>query len=155
MKSVLLIIIILGILFSGCVSANDLDSSVYTGPIFETVNQNVVNGVISVNAGEYVYYQLSLPSQAKVSGDFTAFGGSGNDIIVLILDENAYINWINGHSVSAYYNSGQMTTDSISASLPKGNYYLIYSNAFSSFSNKNVNTNVVVSYSICVENCGS
>ena len=98
----LFIALIFGILISGCVSNGE--SSTYKSPVQNTINQNIVNGVIPVEAGKYVYYQFSVPSQASISGDFTAFGGSGNDIKVLILDETAYINWINGHSVSAYYN---------------------------------------------------
>ncbi|MDP3106216.1 MAG: hypothetical protein Q8M95_16615, partial [Candidatus Methanoperedens sp.] len=120
-KGLLFIIIIFGIVTSGCVS-NDKSSSynspIYKSPVYKTINQDIVNGVNPVGAGNYIYYQFSVPSQASISGDFTAFGGSGNDINVLILDETAYINWINGHSVSAYYNSGKMTTGSISASLP-------------------------------------
>lgn len=152
------IVMILGIAISGCVSSSSDKSStyeptIYKSPVYKTIEQNIVNSVIPVGASKYVYYQISVPSQASISGDFTAFGGSGNDIIILVLDETAYINWINGHSVSTYYNSGKMTTGSITASVPKGNYYLIYSNAFSAITNKNVKTNVDVSYTICVENC--
>lgn len=159
MKKVLfLIFILLGLVISGCVSDSSNKSSTYEAPgykspVYKTINQNIANGVIPVGAGSYYYYQFSIPTQASISGDFTAFGGSGNDIIVVLIDETAYINWINGHSVSAYYNSGQMTTGSITANVPKGNYYLIYSNKFSSFSDKNVKTNVDVSYTICAENC--
>jgi hypothetical protein len=155
---VILGLVSLGILMSGCVSgSSDKPSSyvapVYKSPVYKTINQNIVNGFIPVKSGGYVYYQISIPTQASVSGDFTAFGGSGNDINIFILDETAYTNWINKHSVSTYYNSGQMTTGSITASLPAGKYYLIYSNTFSTFSDKNVKTNVDVSYTICVENC--
>lgn len=157
-KGLLTIFIIIGIAISGCVSGSSDKSStyeppLYKSPVYKTINQNIANGVIPVGAGNYNYYQFSVPTQASISGDFTAFGGSGNDILVVILDETAYINWINGHSVSTYYNSGQMTTGSITVSVPKGNYYLIYSNKFSVVSNKNVKTNVDVSYTICIENC--
>lgn len=154
-KGLLFIVIILGIVISGCVSSESstYNSPIYSSPVYKTINKNIVNSVVPVAAGKYVYYQFSVPSQASISGDFTAFGGSGNDIIVLILDETAYINWINGHSVSTYYNSKQMTIGSITASVPSGNYYLIYSNTFSTVSNKNVKTNVDISYTICVENC--
>lgn len=159
MKKILLfIVIVLGILISGCVSNSNYKSSTYEppvskSPVYKTINQNIVNSVIPVGAGKYVSYQFSVPTQASISGDFTAFGGSGNDIEVVILDETAYINWINRHQVQTYYNSGQMTTDSITANVPAGKYYLIYSNTFSTLSNKNVKTNVDVSYTICVENC--
>ncbi len=131
-KDLLFIGIILGILISGCISNK---------------TQTIVDGVVTVEPGKYVNYQFSVPSQATVSGNFTASGGSGNDIRVLILDETSYINWINGHNVSTYYDSGQMTTGSIAADVPKGSYYLIYSNTFSIASAKNVKTKVDVMYS--------
>ncbi len=131
-KGLLFIAIMLGILISGCVSNK---------------TQTIVDGVVTVEAGKYVNYQFSVPSQASVSGNFTASGGSGNDIRVLILDETSYVNWINGHNVSTFYDSGQITTGSITASLPKGSYYLVYSNTFSIASSKNVKTKVDVMYS--------
>jgi hypothetical protein len=128
-----LFIIILGIAISGCISN-------------QHITQTIVDGDIPVGAGKYVYYQFSIPSQGSISGNFTALGGGGNDINILILDETSYVNWINGHNVSTYYNSGQMTTGSITTTLPAGKYYLIYSNTFSTFSDKKVKTKVDVSY---------
>jgi hypothetical protein len=80
------------------------------------VTVNIVNGLITVNAGAYEDYTFTVPSGAsniQVSGSFTASGGSGNDIKVYIFDQTDYINWENGHSASAYYQSGQTTTGSI------------------------------------------
>lgn len=130
-KGLLFIAVIFGIVISGCVG-------------YKT--QTIVDSVITVEAGKYVNYQFSVPSQASVSGNFTASGGSGNDIRVLILDETSYINWVNGHNVSTYYDSGQITTGKITAKLPKGNYYLVYSNTFSIASTKNVKTRVDITY---------
>jgi hypothetical protein len=111
---------------------------------------NLVNGLLTINAGSYEYYSFTIPSGAsdiQVSGSFTASGGSGNDIRIYILDSTSFTNWKNGHSVSTYYNSGQMTTGTISATLPSsGTYYLVYDNTFSLFSQKNVNTWATLSY---------
>jgi len=111
---------------------------------------NLVNGLLTINGGNYQYYQFTVPSGASdihVSGTFTASGGSGNDIRIYVLDNTSFVNWKNGHSVSTYYNSGQMTTGSISATLPSdGTYYLVYDNTFSVFSQKNVNTRATLSY---------
>ncbi len=126
----LFVAIILGMAISGCV----------------TKTENIVDGVVTVEAGKYVDYKFSAPNQALVSGNFTASGGSGNDIRVLILNETAYTNWVNGHDVSTYYDSGQLTTGSITASVPKGNYYLVYSNTFSTVSSKSVTTKVTITY---------
>lgn len=46
---------------------------------------NLTNGLLTVIAGTYEYYQFVVPSGAsniEVSGTFTASGGSGNDIKV-------------------------------------------------------------------------
>ena len=97
-------------------------------------NINIVNGLITVNAGQDEYYEITVPSNtqsATVSGSFTASGGSGNDIIVSIMDYTDYVNWQNGHNATAYYTSGKETTGTISAILPGGvTYYLVYDNQF-------------------------
>lgn len=114
------------------------------------VSINIVNGEISVSAGQYEDYQITVPAganSAQLSGSFTASGGSGNDIIVLVMDQTDFVNWQNGHQASTLYNSGQLTTASISASLSEsGTYYLVYSNSFSTFSSKSVNTSADLTY---------
>ncbi len=130
-KGLLFSALILGIAISGCIGYN---------------TETVVDSIITVEPGKYVNYQFSVPSQATVSGNFTASGGTGNDIRVLILDETSYVNWANGHSVSTYYDSGQITTGRITATIPEGKYYLIYSNTFSAVSTKIVKTKVDITY---------
>jgi len=124
------------------------ESSTTTVPV--PTSSNVVNGLISVSARQYEAYQVNIPNSAynaQLSGTFTASGGSGNDIIVYVMDATSYVNWQNGHQGSTYYNSGQTTTGSFSVNFPtSGTYYLVYSNTFSTFSTKNVNTQVNLSY---------
>jgi hypothetical protein len=122
-----------------------------SGSIFPTTHTvNLVNGLVTINANYYEYYTFTIPSGAsniQVSGSFTASGGSGNDIKVLILDQSDFTNWQNGHSAQTYYQSGQETTGTISATLPtSGTYVLVYDNTFSLISQKNVNTEADVSY---------
>lgn len=63
------------------------------------------------------------------------------------MDYTDYVNWQNGHNATAYYTSGKETTGTISAILPGGaTYYLVYDNQFSTFSQKDVNTQVNVAY---------
>jgi type II secretory pathway pseudopilin PulG len=111
---------------------------------------NIVNGLITVQAGGYNYYPFTMAAgttSISVNGSFTASGGSGNDIAVFVMDETNFINWKNGHQANAYYSSGQLTTGTISATLPSsGAYDLVYSNTFSTFSSKNVQTTVNVYY---------
>ena len=121
----------------------------------QTSTSNVVNGVITVGARNHQAYQFGVPADAynaQISGTFTASGGSGNDIIVYVFDSTNYVNWENGHQSSAYYNSGQVTTDSFSINLPAGGtYYLVYDNSFSFLSSKNVNTQANLAYSESVQ----
>lgn len=116
-----------------------------------TYTVNIVNGLITVNANDYACYPFFVPSGAtnvQAQGSFTASGGSGNDIIVLIMDSTEFINWQKGNQTGAYYDSGQLTTSSFDAPLPSGSgtYYLVYSNTFSITSQKNVNTQANLSY---------
>ena len=111
---------------------------------------NIVNGLITVQPGGYNYYPFTVAAGAttvSVTGSFTASGGSGNDIDVFVTDQTNFVNWQNGHQATSFYNSGQLTTATISASLPDGGtYYLVYSNTFSSVSSKNVQTTANLSY---------
>lgn len=111
---------------------------------------NIVNGLITVGANSYDDYQFSVPSGASgasIQGSFTASGGSGNDVVVIVMDSTDFTNWANGHSANTLYYSGQMTTGTISASLTAGDtYYLVYNNQFSILSSKNVQTTVNLTY---------
>jgi hypothetical protein len=121
------------------------------GILPSTHTVSIVNGLITVNAGEYEYYQFYVPPGATnvhVRGSFTASGGSGNDIAVLIMDSTEFSNWQNGHQAGAYYDTSQLTTSSFDVPLPSGSgtYVLVYSNTFSFISQKNVNTQANLSY---------
>jgi hypothetical protein len=121
------------------------------GTIPSTQTVNIVNCLITVNAGGYEYYQIIVPlgaSDVQVQGSFTASGGSGNGIVVLIMDTREFVNWQNSHQASAYYDSGQLTTSNFNVTLPSGSgtYYLVYSNTFSIGSQKNVNTQANLRY---------
>jgi hypothetical protein len=116
-----------------------------------TQTLNIVNGLVTVNAGDYEYFQFVVPvgaSNVHVEGSFTASGTWGNDIEVLIVDSMDFVNWQNGYQASTYYNSGQLSNSSFDVPRPSVSraYYLVYSNTFSIMSNKNVNTQANLSY---------
>ena len=146
----LFLVIIVFAAISAMNSANSNGSGNGLNILPTTHTTNIVNGLVTVNANSYEEYTFTIPSGAssiQVSGSFTASGGSGNDIKVLIVDQSDFVNWENGHTCQCYYQSGQETTGSISASLPSsGTYVLVYDNTFSLFSQKNVNTQVNLSY---------
>jgi hypothetical protein len=113
-------------------------------------NVVILNGSTSVNALGYRYFWFDVPSIAinpTISGTFTGSGSLGNDIRVYVLTSTDFINWINGHQVSTYYNSGVIATASFSVKLVPGQkYYLVFDNTFSLFSGKNVIGDITFSY---------
>jgi hypothetical protein len=115
------------------------------------VSQKIATGQIAVKAGGYVQYRIRIEPEmreARVTGSFNASGGSGNDIEVVIAGENEYTNWINGHEARVFYGThGKKTTDSFDVRLAPGEYYLAFSNKFSTFTDKYVFLEVDLKYS--------
>ena len=150
--TLIILVVVIVVVIVGAVIATIIAIGTFTVLRTATMQHtaNIVNGLITVPAGQYEYYQFAPPAGStliSVSGSFTASGGSGNDIVVLVMDQTNFVNWQNGHTASAYYNSGQLTTGTITASLPSGGtYYLVYSNTFSGFSSKTVQTTADLSY---------
>jgi hypothetical protein len=113
----------------------------------------LLNGTVTVNSGSYWYLQFVVPPnsnpQIHVSGNFTASGGSGNDIRVYVMSESSFRTggfpeW--GKSFNAYYDSRQVTAATFSVELPSaGTYYLVFDNIFSD-SQKKVDAQVNLSY---------
>jgi len=110
----------------------------------------IANETLSVRPGGYVYYTVEVPSYAinpQLTISFTASGGSGNDIYVLVMDSTDFINWQNGHSAYTIYNSGKVTAASTTVYLPgPGTYYIVFDNTFSWISTKTVSVNIVLQY---------
>ena len=118
---------------------------------WETQTQNLVNATITVSPGYHdipFSVNLSTMTSPTVTGSFTASGGSGNDINVIIMNSTDFINWSNKHQVYPLYSSGQLTTGNINVPITvSGQYYLVFDNTFSTFSSKNVTTNVNLNWS--------
>jgi hypothetical protein len=111
------------------------------------VNRVLLNGTITVDAGLY-YVQFIIPSaafDAQVSGNFTVSGG--NNIRVYVMNEANFNNLgVNGFNFAPDYDSGQVATGDINATLrSSGTYYLVYDNSFQA-SQKIVNTIVNLTY---------
>src|SRR5437870_2864566 len=93
--------------------------------------QAIGNTAFTVNAETDMYYKFSVPSEAsdvKLQGHFSAMGGAGNDIVVFVLSDDAFVNWQNGHQSGTFYNSGKVTQDTVDVSLPSDprTYYLVF-----------------------------
>ena len=84
------------------------------------VSQKIATGQITVRAGGYVPYRITITPEMvdpTVTGSFTASGGSGNDIAAIVANEMNYTNWINGHEAQQvlWGTQGQQTTGKIEA----------------------------------------
>ncbi len=112
--------------------------------------RQIVHGLITVNASSYRAYNFTIPSepsQAEVSGHFTASGGNGIGINVYIMDSDNFTSCQNCQNASQYYDSGESTNSSIRVNLPsRGTYYIVYDNTFDNSSQKNVDTDMYSAY---------
>jgi hypothetical protein len=115
------------------------------------VTQKVTDGQTVVKARGFVSYPLQITPDmrdAHVTGKFTAGGGSGNDIEVVLANEEEFTNWVNGHPARAYYSTnGKKTTDHFDVRLAPGSYVLAFSNKFSAITDKFVLADVDLNYS--------
>jgi hypothetical protein len=123
----------------------------YAPPQPQPHNVPVTNGALTIGASAFSWYPFTIPpgaTSANIAGRFTATGGTGNDIIVYILDEDGFVNFKNGHPVNTYYNSGKVTQASIAAVLPNtpGTYYLLFDNRYSILTPKAVTVNATLNY---------
>ena len=113
-------------------------------------SDTIIDSAFTVGAISSQDYRFEVPPGAtdiRVDGHFTATGGTGNDIQVLVMDEDGYVNWQNGHAARRYYDSGQVTQSTIAATLPHpGAYYLVFSNTFSLLTPKAVQARASVHY---------
>lgn len=96
-------------------------------------------------------YSFAVPAGAfdvTMKGHFAATGGSGNDIEVVVVSEDEFVNWQNGHPSKAFYNSGRVTQDTIKLNLPSdaATYRVVFSNKFSLFTPKAVEANVDLNF---------
>jgi hypothetical protein len=97
----------------------------------------IIRDKFTVEARQYrLFTFVSQKDSAEVKGRFEAQGGSGNDIEVFLLDRDGLTNWKNHHQANTFYKSGRVTVANIYAKVPRGEYYLIFSNTFSLASNK-------------------
>jgi hypothetical protein len=95
-----------------------------------------------VKAGSYVTNTFTVqPGMVNfhVVGHFNASGGTGNDIQAVLVDEDEFQNWINGHQAKAFYSTQQITNGKLDVGpLAAGRYVRAFSNKFSAFTDKYV-----------------
>jgi hypothetical protein len=105
----------------------------------------LINGSFIVKAGHTKSWNFKNPNCVNVSGAFRAEGGNANDIKVIIIKSYDIDNWVNGHSVTTYYNSGLRTTGRFSVNLNEVESYAIVFSNDAGFVQRAVTANVILS----------
>jgi hypothetical protein len=112
---------------------------------------NLVSSPVVVEPVHNMSYRFNVrPDMQNVTlvGHFTANGGLGNDIRVVVLTEDDFLNWQNGHGARSYYDSKKTTAGSFNVRLPSSAtaYRIIFDNSFSVVSSKTVNVEAKLQY---------
>jgi hypothetical protein len=82
----------------------------------------------------------------KITGRFTASGGTDNGIEAFVFDEDNYTNWFNGHQTQALFQSGVETVGHIQANIGSpGIYYVVFSGR-RNFLTRKVDTDLKLDY---------
>ena len=124
--------------------------SIAPAPRIQHAWQNVLGGSFIVEPGKYKTFTVAVTlamQNPSVEGNFTASGGN-NDIEVLVLEENQYLNWQNGLKFDATYSSGRVTAGKLKIQLPQepGNYCVVFSNRFAWITNKAIVADIKLQY---------
>ena len=122
-------------------------------PVFIPMTQTLVAGQLIVKPGSDVRYKLQIDTikmlNPVVAGSFRASGGAGNDIQVVLADEDSFENWINGHPSQVLYGTDKTTNGKLYVPITQtGTYYLSFNNRFSTFAEKQVFADVILTYQV-------
>jgi len=116
------------------------------------VRQKLLAGNIEIAANQMRYATFAIragATNAQVNGEFQAFGGSGNDIQVVLTDVYDFENWKNNHPTNVLYNSNKVTNGVVTVQgIPAGQYVLAFDNRFSAFSRKQITGDITLSYTV-------
>lgn len=104
--------------------------------------QTIIDDTYRVGPGSYESVPITLSCDARIKGGFSASAALGDDIIVVLLDEDEFYKFQNDQGPSAYYNSGKVEYDTFDLRLNSGDYYIVMLNTYSVFSTKTVQLQV-------------
>jgi hypothetical protein len=126
----LLLVIVWGVEQANIHSPLPAQSASIQQPPLQQHKQSTGSVAFTANAGGMTNYKFTVPAGASnvtVKGHFAATGGSGNDIQVVVVSEDEYVNWQNGHPTKTFYNSGRVTQDAVNINLPSdaATYYVL------------------------------
>jgi hypothetical protein len=101
-----------------------------------------------VSTGGTTDYKFTVPSNAynaTLKGHFAV--QDAKDIQVLVFTEDGYVNWKNKHPAKTFYNSGAVTQDTLSLSLPSdATYHVIFSNKSAFIFDRAVKTKIDLNF---------
>ena len=100
--------------------------------------RTIVDATYKVSPKSYSYVPFTLSCNTNIQGGFVANAALGNDIIIIILDEDNFVKFENGDDASAHYNSNKVESGNFDVVLLSGEYYVVLSNEHSTFSTKTV-----------------
>jgi hypothetical protein len=127
--------------------AEELDrvkAQVRREPVLRPVSTTMVSSHFKVEPGGWQISDFSVAEDnlrdAALVGRFQAYGGSGNDIEVVVSNYDAALNWANGHSARVLYATpGRLTTGEFNVPIREaGRYAVALSNRFSAVTSKTV-----------------
>jgi hypothetical protein len=131
------------ILEAGCTSSS-LEAPVVTKTLV------ITNGQITIEPMKWVSYTVQVTPQMidpTLKGNFTASGGSGDDVTAAVADEMNITNWINEHAATPVWQTpGKLTKGAFEVKLSPGVYYFVISNKFSFINEKKVTAHATLSY---------
>lgn len=103
--------------------------------------QVVSEPVRALSAGTYVWWKFTLddPRPCRLKGRVSVIDGGSHDVDVMVVDEDGFINFQNGHQYSAYLLRSRTSAVTLDVALDGyREYYLVVSNRFSVFTGKTV-----------------
>jgi len=120
-------------------------------PLSQPYTQPIVNSAVTIKARSILWYTIVIPpnvTKPVVNAHFAASGGSGNDIIIYVVNSDGLANLSNNRAAATFFNSGRVTEQDFSVFLPSapGIYYLVLDNRFSIITPKAVQINATLSY---------
>lgn len=151
-RSVIGVLLFILIVFVVIRMAQSSNTGVPTTSIFRSPHSaSVVRSPVTVEPVHLMSYRFNVtPDMRNVAlvGHFTAQGGFGNDIRVLVVTEDDYLNWQNGHGARSFYDSKKVTAGSFNIRLPSSptSYRLVFDNSFSMVTNKLVDVDAKLQY---------
>jgi hypothetical protein len=96
------------------------------------------------------YYQsfaINIPNNVPAGHVYGRFQATGGDNIkVHIMDADALENFRHRSQFLTYYSSGKVTVGNINVNLRPGQYFLVFENFYSTFSNKVVRADVMLEF---------